>query len=175
MPRRSAYSSPCHYDKRLVIVGVTTEFPVVYHLLLHLQYRFKPLLFPGCPRRFSTTSSPTRSRTTVHRKTTGARIPPPLPPRRSSCAWVSSCTPSHRAYTDGERLPDVAQRGEGGTGVSGRSTRPRNRTADRREVPSWIGQRKKKLPVGRLVIEFECLPRGLFSLNIRNGHNPLLS
>jgi len=29
------------------------------------------------------------------------------------CAWSSGCTPSHRKYTDSERLPDAAFRGKG--------------------------------------------------------------
>ena len=35
--------------------------------------------------------------------------------------------------------------------MSGRLTRPRNRTSDRREVSPWRGQRKKKLPIGERI------------------------
>ena len=74
--------------------------------------------------------------------------PPPLSPRRSTCAGSSGCTPSHRAYTDGERLPDAAMRGREGAGVPGRSIRPRNTTADRGKIPSWIGSDKRNFLSG---------------------------
>src|SRR4030066_2209455 len=72
----------------------------------------------------------------------------PLPPRRSTCAWGSGYAPSHRAYADGERLSDAALRGGERVVVSGRSIRPRNTTADRRKIPSWMGSEKRNFLSG---------------------------
>ena len=73
-------------------------------------------------------------------------FPPPFSPRRFRCAGNSGCTPSHRAYTDGERLLAAAPRGDGGAGVSGRSTHPRYRTADRRKNPlGWASEKRNLL------------------------------
>ena len=75
--------------------------------------------------------------------------------------------------TDGERLPDAALRGGEGAEASGRSIRPRNTTADRRKVPSWIGSEKRNFLSGYLFASGEVgylkaakavLPHGVFEI-----------
>jgi hypothetical protein len=50
--------------------------------------------------------------------------------------------------TDGERPSEAVAGGVAGSLPSGRSIRPRNTTADRRKIPSWIGSKKRNFLSG---------------------------